>query len=256
MAKDLYYGIDGKARKIKAVYVGVNGVARKVKAGYLGVGNVARPFFSSAFKVTINAPANAKIVVTPEASVITSIPAFEVAKGTTKVIDYPAGKTIKLECVPDEGYAFSEWDIQPPPTIAETPQDLYAIDCTITPAYVKTQSSSTANIGYDNYSTKYGNIKLNKELPPNNIFAPIIEEVNALYSSTSSNLINLRFKPMVLIDGVNDIIVTRKDTNRSVKLQAQSYGAYLTQSEGNFFTEADIGKEIRVIISAEHIFNK
>lgn len=115
MAKDLYYGIDGKARKIKAVYVGVNGVARKVKAGYIGVGNVARPFFSSAFKVTINAPANAKIVVTPEASVITSIPAFEVAKGTTKVIDYPAGKTIKLECVPDEGYAFSEWDIQPPP---------------------------------------------------------------------------------------------------------------------------------------------
>lgn len=115
MAKDLYYGIDGKARKIKSVYVGVNGVARKVKSGYIGVGNVARPFFSSAFKVTINAPANAKIVVTPEASVITSIPAFEVAKGTTKVIDYPAGKTIKLECVPDEGYAFSEWDIQPPP---------------------------------------------------------------------------------------------------------------------------------------------
>ena len=119
MAKDLYCGIDGKARKIKAIYVGVNGVARKVKAGYLGVGNVARPFFSSAFKVTINAPANAKIVVTPEASVITSIPAFEVAKGTTKVIDYPAGKTIKLECVPDEGYAFSEWNIQPPPIIAK-----------------------------------------------------------------------------------------------------------------------------------------
>lgn len=42
MAKQIYVGIDGKARKIKKIYVGVNGVAREVKAAYVGVDNLAR----------------------------------------------------------------------------------------------------------------------------------------------------------------------------------------------------------------------
>lgn len=44
MAKKSYYGVDGKARKIKKWYYGVDNKARKVKKGYIGVGGVARPF--------------------------------------------------------------------------------------------------------------------------------------------------------------------------------------------------------------------
>lgn len=46
MAKNVYIGVSGKARKIKKIYFGVSGVARKVKKAYVGIGGVARPFFS------------------------------------------------------------------------------------------------------------------------------------------------------------------------------------------------------------------
>ena len=42
MTKQVYVGIDGKARKIKKIYIGVNGIAREVKAAYVGVDNLAR----------------------------------------------------------------------------------------------------------------------------------------------------------------------------------------------------------------------
>lgn len=38
MAKKLYIGVNGIARKVKKMYVGVGNVARKVKKGYIGVG--------------------------------------------------------------------------------------------------------------------------------------------------------------------------------------------------------------------------
>lgn len=47
MAKGMYIGVDGVARKVKKMYVGVNGKARKVKKGYIEVGGKARLFFSS-----------------------------------------------------------------------------------------------------------------------------------------------------------------------------------------------------------------
>lgn len=47
MAKGMYLGVDGKARKVKKMYFGVGGVARKVKKAYIGVGGVARLFWSS-----------------------------------------------------------------------------------------------------------------------------------------------------------------------------------------------------------------
>lgn len=47
MAKQVYVGIDGKARKIKKIYVGVNGIAREVKVAYVGVDNKARLCWSS-----------------------------------------------------------------------------------------------------------------------------------------------------------------------------------------------------------------
>jgi hypothetical protein len=46
MAKGIYLGIGGVARKVKQPYVGINGVARKVTKGYIGVGGVARLFYS------------------------------------------------------------------------------------------------------------------------------------------------------------------------------------------------------------------
>lgn len=46
MAKTMYVGINGVARKVKAIYVGVDGVARKVKSGYVGVGGVAKQFWA------------------------------------------------------------------------------------------------------------------------------------------------------------------------------------------------------------------
>lgn len=49
MAKAIYEGVDGVARKVKNAYEGVGNVARKVKAGYIGVGGVARQFFSGEY---------------------------------------------------------------------------------------------------------------------------------------------------------------------------------------------------------------
>ena len=46
MAKAIYIGVGGTARKVKNVYVGVGGVARRVKKAYIGVGGVARCFYS------------------------------------------------------------------------------------------------------------------------------------------------------------------------------------------------------------------
>ncbi len=46
MAKGLYVGVAGKARKVKKIYVGIGGKARRVKKGYVGVGGKARLFWS------------------------------------------------------------------------------------------------------------------------------------------------------------------------------------------------------------------
>lgn len=45
MAKQMYIGVEGKARKIKKGYIGVDGVARKIKKGYIGIDGIARCFF-------------------------------------------------------------------------------------------------------------------------------------------------------------------------------------------------------------------
>lgn len=47
MAKEIYIGVSGVARKIKQPYVGVSNVARKCKSGFIGVSGVARQFFQS-----------------------------------------------------------------------------------------------------------------------------------------------------------------------------------------------------------------
>lgn len=97
-------------------------------------------------------------------------------------------------------------------------------------------------------------MKLNKELSPDNVFAQYVEEVIALHSA--KNVTFLCFKPNVFIDSIDEIIVIRKDINKTVKLYRYEYqgGTYTTVDEG-LFCEADVGKTIRCIISAEHIFN-
>lgn len=47
MAKEIYIGVDGVARKADQPYIGVNGVARTVAEGYVGVNGVARKCYSS-----------------------------------------------------------------------------------------------------------------------------------------------------------------------------------------------------------------
>lgn len=47
MAKGIYIGVSGKARKVKRLYVGVGSKARKVKKMYIGVGGKARLCYSA-----------------------------------------------------------------------------------------------------------------------------------------------------------------------------------------------------------------
>lgn len=47
MAKGLYFGVGGGARKVKKLYFGVGNVARKIKKIYIGVNNVARLCYTS-----------------------------------------------------------------------------------------------------------------------------------------------------------------------------------------------------------------
>lgn len=45
--KNIYIGIDNKARHVKKLYIGINGIARKIKKGYIGVNGKARLFYSA-----------------------------------------------------------------------------------------------------------------------------------------------------------------------------------------------------------------
>lgn len=63
MAKSIYIGVDGKARKAKNIYIGVDGKARKVKKMYIGVNGVARLCYTSEVTVTIVQSANQTITV-------------------------------------------------------------------------------------------------------------------------------------------------------------------------------------------------
>lgn len=65
MAKSIYIGVDGKARKAKNIYIGVDGKARKVKKMYIGVNGVARLCYTSEVTVTVTIvqSANQKITV-------------------------------------------------------------------------------------------------------------------------------------------------------------------------------------------------
>jgi hypothetical protein len=42
MAKGIYFGVGGTAKKVKKLYIGVNGMARKVKKVFIGVGGIPK----------------------------------------------------------------------------------------------------------------------------------------------------------------------------------------------------------------------
>ena len=52
MAKNMHFGVDEIARKVKNIYIGVDGVARKVKAAFIGIDGVARKFWQSVIPLT------------------------------------------------------------------------------------------------------------------------------------------------------------------------------------------------------------
>ena len=53
MAKNIYVGVGGKARKVKQLYVGVAGKARKVKKVYVGVGGKARLVYAYVYATNL-----------------------------------------------------------------------------------------------------------------------------------------------------------------------------------------------------------
>lgn len=61
MAKAIYEGVSGVARKVKNAYEGIGGVARKIKAGWIGVGSVARQFYSGQYATFYEAYQNGAI---------------------------------------------------------------------------------------------------------------------------------------------------------------------------------------------------
>lgn len=64
MAKSIYIGVDGKARKAKNIYIGVDGKARKVKKMYIGVNGVARLCYTSEATVTVTIVQSANQTIT------------------------------------------------------------------------------------------------------------------------------------------------------------------------------------------------
>ncbi len=98
MAKSIYIGVDGKARKAKNIYIGVDGKARKVKKMYIGVNGVARLCYTSkvTVKVTIVQSANQTITVICNGNSYTSTFTAEAGSTYTASISartgYNAGK--------------------------------------------------------------------------------------------------------------------------------------------------------------------
>jgi hypothetical protein len=61
MSKDIYIGVDGKARRVTDIYAGAGGVARKARAAYVGDGDgdgKARCFFGKPWPPGIITPDN------------------------------------------------------------------------------------------------------------------------------------------------------------------------------------------------------
>lgn len=96
MAKSIYIGVDGKARKAKNIYIGVDGKARKVKKMYIGVNGVARLCYTSGVTgpivtVTIVQSANQTITVIYNGNSYTSTFTAEVGSTYTASISASTG---------------------------------------------------------------------------------------------------------------------------------------------------------------------
>lgn len=83
MAKSIYIGVDGKARKAKNIYIGVDGKARKVKKMYIGVNGVARLCYTSEVTISIGATTNQTYVLT-----INGVAKAATSSATNYTVDY------------------------------------------------------------------------------------------------------------------------------------------------------------------------
>lgn len=94
MAKSIYIGVDGKARKAKNIYIGVDGKARKVKKMYIGVNGVARLCYTSEVTVTIVQSANQTITVICNGNSYTSTFTAEAGSTYTASISASTGYNV------------------------------------------------------------------------------------------------------------------------------------------------------------------
>lgn len=91
MAKGMYMGVLGVARKIKTPYMGVLGVGRKVKNAYIGVGGVARGCFVNGVKVSMSV---GPIYQESMAYVTINGTTYGTTANTSYTVDIPIGTTI------------------------------------------------------------------------------------------------------------------------------------------------------------------
>ena len=101
MAKSIYIGVDGKARKAKNIYIGVDGKARKVKKMYIGVNGVARLCYTSEVTVTVTIVQSANQTIT----VICN------GNSYTSTFTVQHGKTASNLCTPNSGYTFKTFTL-------------------------------------------------------------------------------------------------------------------------------------------------
>lgn len=92
MAKAIYQGVSGVARKVKQPFVGVSGVARKVKNAFVGVSGVARGCYESVVYVTVTITGNGTYGGTTYAGVVYNGTTYTVA--TTLTI--PKGTVLQI----------------------------------------------------------------------------------------------------------------------------------------------------------------
>lgn len=92
MAKSIYIGVDGKARKAKNIYIGVDGKARKVKKMYIGVNGVARLCYTSEVTVTVTIVQSANQTITVICNGNSYTSTFTAEAGSTYTASISASK--------------------------------------------------------------------------------------------------------------------------------------------------------------------
>ena len=82
--RNVYVGVNNKAKKVKNIFIGVNGKARRVKAGFIGVNGKARQFYPSMeFSYTSDPDLKVTVTYSPTSGVNIIDGAVYINPGTT-----------------------------------------------------------------------------------------------------------------------------------------------------------------------------